>query len=284
MATLSKEDWRSTGPMIRVRTPSLRFEDGIPKLWFCGNSFLTFFFNGLNLTFPEGERVFVRAVHEHRDRVTDPRLLAQIKAFTAQEGRHAHEHERLFESLRAQGFDLDPFFERYLGYVRTMSRRTPPSIRLAATAALEHYTSTLALLMFELDLLEGVHPEMRKLLLWHATEELEHRAVAFDVLRAVRPGYFLRAYGFITASLSLAYWLVVGMRLFVRQSGLPRSVLWRDFRQVEALAGGKLGRKLLFGLLAYLKPGFHPNRVGSLEEPLRLLRAAGLDEPSAIAG
>jgi uncharacterized protein len=277
MSTVSKNDLARADRAIPVRTPSFDFDTAIPRLWFRENSFLTFFFNGLNLTFPEGERVFVRAVHEHKARVSDPVLLAQVKGFAGQEGAHARAHEQLFDALRAQGFDLGPFFDRYLRYIRYVNKRVPSAVRLASTAALEHYTSALALIMFDLDLLRGVHPEMRKLLLWHATEELEHRAVAFDVLRATRPGYLLRAWGFVTGSLALSYWLTVGMRLFVKQSEIPLGKLWRDFLRVDRIGGRHLFRRLAFDLLAYLRPGFHPNQVGSLEGPLALLRAEGLD-------
>jgi predicted metal-dependent hydrolase len=279
MTTLSKNDLDRADRAIPVRTPRFDFESEIPMLWFRGNSFLTFFFNGLNLTFPEGERVFVRAVHEHKHLVSDPVLLAQIKGFSGQEGAHARAHEQLFDSLRAQGFDLAPFFDRYLRYVRFVNKSAPAASRLSATAALEHYTSTLALLMFELDLLREAHPEMRRLLLWHATEELEHRAVAFDVLRATRPGYALRVYGFVVGSLSLLYWLAIGMRLFVKQGQVPMRTLWRDFMRVEALAGHKLGRRIAKELLMYLKPSFHPNQVGSIEAPLAMLAAEGIATP-----
>jgi predicted metal-dependent hydrolase len=276
MAQLSKNDLTRADRAIPVRTPAFDFSRDVPQLWFRGNTFLTYFFNGLNLTFPEGERVFVRSVYEHKDRVTDPVLLAQIKGFAGQEGAHARAHEQLFDSLRSQGFDLQPFFARYLPYVRWVNKRAPAASRLASTAALEHYTSTLALLMFDLDLLRGVHPEMRKLLLWHATEELEHRAVAFDVLRATRPGYLLRAYGFVVGSLSLGYWLASGMRMFVKQSKVPLRTLWRDFLRVDEIAGRRLGWRVATALLKYLRPGFHPNEVGSLEGPLEQLRAEGI--------
>jgi predicted metal-dependent hydrolase len=281
MTSVSTNDLARADRAIPVRAPKFRFGADIPRLWFGGNAFLTFFFDGLNLTFPEGERLFVRAVHEHRARIQDPVLLAQMRGFAGQEGRHAQAHEQLFDSLRAQGFDLDPFFRAYDRYTRFVNRRVPALGRLAATAALEHYTSTLALLLFEHDLLRDAHPEMRKLLLWHATEELEHRAVAFDVLRAVNPRYLVRAFEFFISSLSLAFWTAFGMRLFVKQSKTPLRVVLRDLRAARRMTGGKLGWPLLRALLAYLKPGFHPNQVGSLERPLAWLRAEGMDVPIA---
>ena len=46
----------------------------------------------------------------------------------------------------------------------------------------------------------AAHPVMRQLLEWHALEELEHKAVAFDVLRAVNPSYALRITGMALGS------------------------------------------------------------------------------------
>ena len=40
---------------------------------------------------------------------------------------------------------------------------------------------------------------MREMLAWHAAEEIEHKAVAFDVLQAVAPSYALRMAGLFFA-------------------------------------------------------------------------------------
>jgi predicted metal-dependent hydrolase len=57
-----------------------------------------------------------------------------MRAFAGQEGHHANAHERLIAMLRAQGYDLEPFFRQYLPYTRFVLRRAPPLSRLAATA------------------------------------------------------------------------------------------------------------------------------------------------------
>ena len=257
---------------IVVRKPHFNFDASMPVLWFRDNAFLTFLFNGFNLTFPEGERMFVRAVHEHRDAITDPELLAQIDAFSAQEGHHASAHQRLFDALRGQGFNLDGFLDDYEEFSRQV-REGPAARRLAATAALEHYTALLASLFFETDVLDGVDSEMRRLLVWHATEELEHRAVAFDVMQASGIGYLDRVSAFLMASTNMFYWIARGMRLFKEQSGTPTSRVWRDFR-----AAGKVipGRKLLRATLSYLRPGFHPRELGSMDGAYEHMRAEGL--------
>jgi uncharacterized protein len=251
----------------------------MPVLWFGDNAFLTFLFNGFNLSFPEGERFFVRAVHDHLGRVTDPELGLQARAFSGQEGQHARVHERLFDALRAQGFDLDPYFAQYTPYSRRVLK-APAAWRLSVTAALEHYTATLAQTLFVPGMLVGVHEPMRKLLVWHATEEIEHRAVAFDVLRATRPGYLLRALGFVFGTLSMLYWIVFGMRLFVAQSHTTREVLRNDARRARAVLREF---PLVRLVLSYLRPGFHPSEAGSLELALAQLRAEGLDQGAAPA-
>ena len=58
---------------------------------------------------------------------------------------------------------------------------------LASTAALEHFTATIAEVLLrdeEARRLVGA-PEVLDVLLWHAVEECEHKAVAFDVYRAM---------------------------------------------------------------------------------------------------
>jgi predicted metal-dependent hydrolase len=195
-------------------------------------------------------------------------LRDQIRGFSGQEGQHARVHECVFDALRAQGFDMDAFFVRYDRFIKRVAQR-PPAVRLAATAALEHYTATLAQLVFMPGAMDGVHEPMRRLLVWHAAEELEHRAVAFDVLRAAHPGYPLRALGFVMGSAAVFTWITIGMRLFIQQSRI-----WRDFLAARRLIPAG---PLTWALLVYLRPGFHPNQMGSIEAALSQLRAAGLD-------
>src|SRR5437763_4198357 len=66
-------------------------------------------------------------------------------------------------------------------------RPVAPIANLASSAALEHFTATLAeLVMRDEETRDAMgHDAVRDLFLWHALEESEHKAVAFDVYRAV---------------------------------------------------------------------------------------------------
>ena len=141
----------------------------------------------LSSVFPDGEDYFVRSVEAVRDRIDEPRLREDVEGFIGQESMHGREHRALNEHLAELGYPT-----RAIGaYVRALTafRERFQSERgnLAVTAGLEHYTATLAetLLTDPRARAEIGHDGVRHLLLWHALEEAEHKAVAFDVYRHV---------------------------------------------------------------------------------------------------
>jgi predicted metal-dependent hydrolase len=260
---------------IPVRRPDLPFDDSIPRHWFGGNPFLTHFFNGLNLVFPEGERFFIKAVRDHQDRIDDPALAAQLRGFFGQEGRHAHEHERYFEVLRAQGYRIDGYLRRFERFLAWKNRHLSPRLRLAITAGAEHWTATLGTLALTEERIDQAHPTMRRLLLWHALEELEHKAVAFDVLRLTGGGYAMRMLGFAIATLGLFAWAFAGTRMLLAQDGISRRERRAILRATRAQDGGRFPRTLARGVRAYLRPSFHPDQIDDRELLARRLPEIG---------
>jgi len=244
---------------IRPRVMGFEFDEDFPRYWAAGAAVPTHMANALHLIFPMGERFFVRAVRKYEASITDPELRAQIKGFYAQEGSHAREHERVFALIESQGYDIRRFLSLYkkLAY-SFIERVSPAKLRLAATAALEHYTAIMAENALEHGLVDRIHPAMRELLLWHACEEIEHKAVAYDVLQQVAPSYALRVAGMVMASSTLIGFWFLGTAMLLRQEkGLGlREVL----RQLKA--SGKqnpLGRTVfLRGIREYLRRDFHP--------------------------
>ena len=136
--------------------------------------------------FPEGEDFFVRSVRAQRDKVTDPELARQVKAFIGQEALHGREHRNLNTDLAALGYPIRRLDRRTRVGFKLVERFASPKVRLAITAALEHYTATLAeVLMANVDTLDFRDERIRDVFLWHAVEETEHKTVAFDLYRAV---------------------------------------------------------------------------------------------------
>ncbi len=261
---------------IPVRKVSLAFDEEIPRHWFGDNAMQTHIFNGLNLVFPDGERFFVRAVMDHLDKVDEPALREQIKGFAGQEGRHAHEHERYFTTLRGQGYRIDTFLGRFHKFTALSTKLLPASFRLAITAGAEHYTATLGAFTLENPRLKEAHPVMRKLIAWHAIEEIEHKAVAFDVLRAVNPSYLLRIGGFLFATVVLVAWALAGTRMLLRQDGIPVEERRSMLRDLERRDRGAMRRAIVKGFKAYFGRDFHPNQTDDLAMAQAHLAEIGL--------
>ncbi|MDJ0865695.1 MAG: metal-dependent hydrolase [Myxococcota bacterium] len=96
---------------------------------------------------------------------------------------------------------------------------------------------------------------------WLAIDEIEHEAVACDVLQATHPGYGLRIAGFLLASVTLWEWTIAGMRMLLRQDGLPRA---EQARQRCARDDGRLLRRAGRNLRAYFRRDFHPSQIDDM--------------------
>ncbi len=235
--------------------------DEVPRHWLADNAVLTQISNGVSLLFPAGERFFVRSVKRYFDRVEDPTLREQIRGFFGQEGKHAREHERHAEMLEAQGYELREFLDDFERTLRWLEERFPDSFALAGTAAAEHYTAIMAADAFsDGAFIEFAHPVMRDLLLWHAAEEIEHKAVAFDVLAQQEPGYALRMFGMVMATVILAYWWQRATRMLLAQDGLTLRDAWRELKRIRAQTKdrGIVRHVFLRGLREYARRDFHP--------------------------
>lgn len=246
-------------PVVR----NLRFDlRDVPRYWHGGRRALSLFLNNLSIFFPAGERFFITSVRAHRDYVKDDKLAAAIQAFCAQEGFHSREHVRYNEMLRAQGFPVEAMERRVVRLLRRVARVLPPRGQLATTCALEHFTATLAyLLLSDPRLLEGAHPTMAALWRWHAVEESEHRAVAFDVYRAAGGGYLERVS--IMLLVTLVFWgrvLAQQVRMMHHDGLLFHGGEWAQLFRFLFTAPG--GMQRLFPLyLPYFRPSFHPEEL-----------------------
>lgn len=246
-------------PEITVRKPSFGFA-AVPRYWLYGNARATNLANALNLVFPLGERFFIRSVRHFVDRIDDPQLLEQVRRFMGQEVRHGMEHERFFEQMEAHGYEIRSFLEWYEhAAYEVIEKKCPPELNLAVTVALEHFTAMFAERALTRDVLEQfAHPTMRSLLLWHACEELEHKSVAFDVLKRVNPSYALRVAGLAAAAGAFVFFWLAGTRHLMRQEPSERRTFnreeFREARKHNVLLNGEF----LGAFFDYLRPNFHP--------------------------
>ena len=239
----------------------------VPRYWFGGDAFKTRFFDAMSTIFPEGERFFIMCVRDFRDRVSDPQLLQEIKDFIRQEGQHGMIHDQFNRRLKAQGIDVDWLERIERNGLQQFARKVHSrEFTLAMTAASEHMTAIMAHTFCERrEVLEQADPRMRALYTWHAMEEVEHKAVAFDVMQKVaRVGYFRRIGAMLLVSIMFPIHTFLIVHYMLRRDGFG---FWR---QIPMWAKGlwwlyKPGgvfSAVLGHYLQYYKPGFHPWQEG----------------------
>lgn len=241
----------------------LRLESEIPRHWYGGNPLQTHLANALTFVFPAGERFFVRSVRHYNQQIKNGHLRSKVRVFAGQEIQHQLSHQQAFLALEQQGYEIQSYLAWYekMAYA-IIEPASPPELRLATTAALEHFTSALGEFALATEMLDVAHPAMQALLKWHAAEEIEHRDVAFDVLQEVAPGWGWRFAGFLVALATLSIFWTAGIRHLIKQE--KRLCLREGSMQVYNFLG-RYGLGFTLQMLSYLKPGFHPQQSQSDE-------------------
>jgi predicted metal-dependent hydrolase len=253
-----------TVPHRTVRTRRIAFAyppASLERHYVNGDLVMSHVVSVLSAMFPPGEDFFVRAVQRHADQVTDPELKAQVAGFIGQEVTHGREHRELNKRLQEMGYPTHRVSRMAKAGLRRNERLFPPKVQLAMTAALEHYTAALAETLLTDPRAQELlgETEVRSMLLWHALEESEHKAVAFDVYRQVvgDERFRIRMMRFTTCAFLTA---VVGHTVL---SLLADRATYNPRRLGHSLAELRhspfLSRTVIRRLRDYNRVGFHPD-------------------------
>lgn len=232
------------------------------RRWWHGDAGRTAFYNALSSTFPVGEKFFMLAVRHYRGDVPGA-LREQIDDFIFQESTHSREHVYFNRQARDAGYDLTSSEDRAARTI-AWAKRSPPIMQLAATCALEHFTAILAnAVLSDPAHLAGTDVEAQRMWRWHAIEEIEHKAVAYDTWlfatrnmpRAAR--WSLRSLAMLSAAWRFHWVIFRNTRDLLRQDGKNDRATWRVLLAYLYDYPGVM-RGLTRGILSYLRPGFHP--------------------------
>jgi len=256
-----------TKPTTSTQIPKrdIRFDLDATKIgaWHPEGRHVSHFFNALSLFFPEGESFFIDAVLHFRDRVRDPKLAEEVKGFLGQEAMHSREHRRYNRALVEAGLPAKRLEERLTRRLNFVRKQVSPTDALAITIALEHFTAIMADVLLSDDrTLEGADPRMAAIWRWHAIEETEHKAVAYDVYREVvgegASAYLRRVRVMLLTTVT--FWAQVSFYHFalMRSEGAAGDLRgwWRLFRFLWIKPGGM--RRMWRLWLEYFRTDFHP--------------------------
>lgn len=270
---------------ITPRDEHFHFEAVGDADWHGGHMEKTFVFNAFSMMFPAGERFFIDSVRDVRDRVDDPELMEQVKAFITQEALHTREHVVYNAQLDAQGYEATRLHKKLQSRFEDVKARVSKEHALAITCGLEHFTATLAeVVITDPKMLEGAAKPYTRAWLWHAMEETEHKGVCFDVFQHVTGGkaYWTRAAGMWDATMLLFETFMRNAHTMMKARGKAGSI--GSWMKLYWFLVGKPGplRRILPQWLGYYMPGFHPwhrdNRQLIDEAEARVLHgSAGAD-------
>ncbi len=232
---------------------------GVDRHWLDDDLIGSHLVAALSGVIPPGERFFADIVRDQRDRV-DVALRDQINGFIGQERLHQREHQRFNEALAGLGYPTAAI-DRASAVTFTVMGRLPERFQVAIAAAIEHWTAVIAEHTLEADQLATwqASDAAKAFLDWHLLEELEHRAVAFDVMQAIGAGEAERIAAMHVATVMMIPSVVGG---FLVSLARDRDA-WRPTRLLRSI--GRLRRtplarrSFLVDLLSWNRPGFHPD-------------------------
>lgn len=246
---------------IGITVRKLQFNPkAIRRHYFANSPVMSHMLTALSSTFPIGEQFFVHSVRNVRDKVKDEKLQAQITAFIGQEAMHSKAHAEFNDAWRSDNYHLDRF-QAWLARKNEYVKNLHPKIQLDITCAFEHFTALLGgYILRHPEVLATLDDDAVKLWVWHAIEEIEHRAVAFDVYQAVYGDDKIRRMimrSVTTGFASLTFYSATRLFLQDKAKSLPK--VGGNIFGFYLL--GKMFIQLLPEYLSYFKADFHPSEI-----------------------
>ena len=272
------------GVTVTPRRPGFAFDDlarGGPRAWHPAGLGPTAFLEALSAMAPVVESFFIDDTRRLLPRVADQAVRLEGEAFLRQEAAHASMHAAFNRLLVRQGVPVEAVAHSVRQWLAVVDW-TSSDVRSAVAMAGEHFLGEAGgAFLARPALLAGVDPEIARLFRWHGYEEVEHKAVLFDLFHAARGrglySYAVRVAGLWIAVLLLAIALPSASYRILASAGAAhdRRAWWGLVRFVCARGGILWGSWRAVG--AYHRLDFHPWRYRDDRRLLAELRDSIVD-------
>lgn len=249
-------------PILRPRKYRLKRPVNMKRHWMNGDPVATAFFNSLSISFPHAEIFMIGSVKAWREHVSE-RQRQDVDAFIEQELNHSREHVAFNRGMDKSGFESGTVEKDIIKLVSDLNLRDD-LFKLQMTVCMEHLTAVLSSEFLSQTVhLEGAEPELKKMWLWHATEEIEHKAVAFNIWSEVTKDrsnfsrWLSRSAMFAVISYRFFKNRTVAQIHFLKQDGYSGPQAFMALMRYGFQKNGML-RNILKPWAAFFKVNFHP--------------------------
>ena len=266
---------------IKPRKVSFDWSNTKPQ-WIEGEAFTSHLTNSTHILLPIVEAWFCQVFKEALPDVTDDALRDDVIAFMRQEAIHGGAHRPLIDHFLTKGMDITAGVDRTQRLIDTLvgnpgrifgllpTRRLGLDkwwlgTRVGIIAAGEHFTCILGKFIIESHKIDELphDPAMLDLLRWHGAEEVEHRAVAFDLykhLTGAPIAHRMLIMGLVTALLTW-YWIESTRYLMQQDPTLTKAPsFFREWRKAAKRNLIPTAWDLLGGSWRFLTPSYHPDQ------------------------
>lgn len=249
------------------RKQQFNFE-GLPKHWHGDNAATTHLYNATSFGITVLEDIFIRLSRELLDDIRNPSVKKELRGFIGQEAHHSHSHHAFNDFLKSHGYDVDTY-ERFIDMLfGTLDKHTSVQTRLELCVAAEHYTAMFAHygLKYRDELFKEAPAEIARLFEWHGLEELEHKAVLYNLYLSIFGKdnqetvntYLTRTGVFLVSTLLIGFYYGVAIpSLMLKDKKLFSVKDWFGFGKQFFVKPGIFFKGIPF-YLSYFKFGFHP--------------------------
>jgi predicted metal-dependent hydrolase len=223
------------------------------------------FLNSLSLLLPAFENFFIQTIKKSSKSIgkgsLDATLLHEIKSFCHQEAAHSLFHRRFNQTLQDLGYSFALSTEKLQSQIlRWAQTRLGDHFLLGLTSGGEHITAVMGEEYLSKPHVWSKDSEsvVNLFWLWHATEEVEHKAVCFDIFQSVSGNWWVRIFSYLFITLPTLIATIFLQLRFLHVDGLLLKLsTWKALFKFHFDSDGIL-RAIGREYFKYFAPRFHP--------------------------